>query len=313
MIFILCALGLHLVHAKLVDRVSAVVDSQPILLSDVNDLERRLATRGLVDEALMRLEPSRDLKDRRQLLEHLIDQKVIDNEVKRKSMDVPIERVEQEIRNIAKNNNMSRAQLQAALESKGVRMSQYQDFMKTTLERQGLIERDVLSRVRISEEDVSSHYLAQKGPSAAQIFEYSLAHVLFTAKNGGDAEALNRAKAVEEKIKSGESFDKLAETYSEDPNFAKGGNLGTFKAGEMLSEIEAAVRRTPPGETTPIIKTALGYQIIKVTKRTLIADPAFEEEKPAIMQILQNEALKRQFQIWLTQRREDAAITINGI
>ena len=306
-------LGFGLAQAKLVDRVSAVVDSQPILLSDLNELEKRLANKGLVDEALLRLEAPRDLRDRRQVLELLIDQRVIDNEVKRKNGDVPIERVEQEIRNIAKNNGYSRAQLQTALEAKGVRMSQYQDFMKTTLERQGLIEREVLSRVRISDEDVSSYYLAKKGPSAAQIFEYTLAHILFTPKTGGDAEALNRAKAVEEKLKGGESFEKLAETYSEDPNFAKGGNLGSFKAGEMLSELEAVVRRTPPGEATPIIKTALGYQIVKVTKRTLIADPAFEEEKPAIMQALQNEALKRQFQIWLNQRRDDAAIIVNGI
>ena len=35
--------------------------------------------------------------------------------------------------------------------------------------------------------------------------------------------------------------------------------------------------------------------------------------RPGIHQILQSEALKRQFRIWLTQRRDDAAITVNGL
>jgi peptidyl-prolyl cis-trans isomerase SurA len=305
---------LPLAPAKIINKVVAVVDAEPILLSNVDDFAHRLATGGLVDEALLRLDHAREsLKDRGEILNHLIDERVIDNEVKRKNMEVTIERVEQEIRTISKTNNYTRPQLAAALAAKGVSMSQYQDFMKSTLQRQGLIEREVLSRVRISEEDVSSYYLAKKGPSAAQIFEYQLSHILFVPKNGNEAEALTRARAVEDKLKNGESFDKLAERYSEDSNFAKGGNLGTFRAGEMLRELEEAVRKVGPGEVTPIVKSALGYQLVKVTKRTLIADPAFEEERPAIQQTLQNEALKRQFHIWLTQRRDDAAITINGL
>ena len=42
-------------------------------------------------------------------------------------------------------------------------MSQYQDFIKTSLERQGLIEHEVTSKIRISDEDISSYYLAKKG------------------------------------------------------------------------------------------------------------------------------------------------------
>ena len=314
--FILVLFGLSpsLATAKIINKVVAVVDAEPILLSTVEDFAHRLATGGLVDEALLRLDhPRESLKDRREILNHLIDERVLDNEVKRKNMEVPIERVEQEIRNISKTNNYTRPQLTAALAAKGVSMSQYQDFMKSTLQRQGLIEREVLSRVRISEEDVSSYYLAKKGPSAAQIFEYQLSHILFVPKNGNEADALTRARAVEDKLKAGESFDKLAERYSEDSNFSKGGNLGTFRAGEMLRELEDAVRRTGPGEVTPIVKSTLGYQLVKVTKRTLVADPAFEEERAGIQQTLQNEALKRQFRIWLTQRRDDAAITINGL
>src|ERR1019366_7404654 len=113
-------------------------------------------------------------------------------------------------------------------------------------------------------EDISSYYLAQKGPSATQTFEYTLSHILFSPKKGGDEAALSRANSVEEKLKSGQSFEKLAEQFSEDSNFTRGGALGTFHAGEMIKEIELGVRKAHAGEITGILKTPQGYQIIKV-------------------------------------------------
>src|ERR1044072_9012536 len=185
-------------HAKLVDKVVAIVNDTPVTLSDVDKFRKKLSTGGLVDDNLLKASDTQQLqKDRNALLNYIIDEKLIDTEVKHRNMEVTIERVEQQIRDIAQGNGISRQQLQTALQAKGVSMSQYQDFIKTSLERQSLIEREVTSRIRISDEDVSSYYLAKKGPSAAQIFEYTLSHILFSPKSGGEEAALGRAKAVE--------------------------------------------------------------------------------------------------------------------
>src|SRR4051812_9491900 len=187
--------------AKVVDKVVAIVNDQPVTMSDMEKYKKKLQTGGLVDDALLKLTDAEALKkDPKALLNQLVDEKLIDSEVKRKNMEVTIERVEQEIRSIAQNNNISRQQLTSALTAKGVNLSQYQDFIKTSLERQGLIEKEVTSKIRISDEDISSYYLAKKGPSASQTFEYTLSHILLNPKNaGGDEGALNRAKTVEEK------------------------------------------------------------------------------------------------------------------
>lgn len=315
--FVLLAMSLTIsvaVQAKVVDKIVAIVNEQPVTLSDVEKFKKRLNSGGLVDDALLRLTDAASLqKDKQLLLNHLIDERIIDSEVKRKGMEITIERVEQEIRSIAKNNGISRDQLKSALLAKGVTMSQYQDFIKTSLERQGLIEREVTSKIRISDEDISSYYLSKKGASGAQIFEFTLAHILFVTKNGGDEAALKRARAVEEKIKAGnQSFEKLAEQFSEDSNFSKGGQLGTFRAGEMLREIDDAVKKVGQGETTNIVKTAQGYHIIKVNKRTLVSDPRLDEQRENIRGTLYAEAFKRQFRLWLNQRREESFIRING-
>jgi peptidyl-prolyl cis-trans isomerase SurA len=299
--------------AKPVDKIVAIVNTQIISLSDVEKFRKKLSAGGLVDDALMRLNDSGVMmKDRNALLNHLVDEKLIDSEVKRRGLEVTIERVEQEIRNIAKGNGISRAQLQEALKAKGVSISQYQDFIKTSLERQGLIEKEVTSKIRISDEDISSYYLGKKGSSGAQIFEYTLAHIVFSPKTGGDEGAVKRAQAVEEKLKSGQSFDKLAEQFSEDPNFTKGGLLGTFKAGEMLTEFEGAVKKLSPGEVSGVIKTSNGYHLVKIVKRTLISDPKLDEQREDIRRQLYADAYKRQFRLWLAQRRDESFIKING-
>lgn len=311
-ISLLLALNIQ-AHAKVVDKIVAIVNEEPITMSDAERFKKRLAGGGLVDDSLVRMNDTATLqKDRDALLSYLIDERILDSEVKRKGMEVTIERVEQEIRNIAKNNGISRNQLTDALKAKGVSLSEYQDFIKTSLERQSLVEREVTSKIRISDEDISSYYLSKKGPSAAQIFEYSLSHILFSPKTGGEEAALGRAKAVEAKLKSGQGFEKLAEQFSEDPAFSKGGQLGTFRAGEMTKEFEQAVRRAGPGDVTGIIKSPQGYHILKVTKRTLISDPKLEEEREELHRDLYAQAFKRQLRLWLNQRRDEAFIRING-
>lgn len=312
-VLILTLLATQAAQAKLIEKIVAIVNDQIITLTDTEAFRKKLKNGGLVDDALLKLNNVDTLlKDRDALLKEMIDERLIDSEVKRKNMEVTIERVEQEIRTIAKNNNISRQQLQAALKAKGVTMSQYQDFIKTSLERQGLIEREVTGKIRISDEDISSYYMSKKGPSGSQIFEYSLAHIFLSARNGGPSAALAKAKAVEEKLKAGDSFEKLAEQYSEDPNFTKGGSLGTFRAGEMTKDIEGAIRGVSPGEHTGIVKSSGGYQIIKVVKRTLVSDPRLDEEREDIRRILYADAFKRQFRLWLNQRREEAFVRING-
>ena len=299
--------------ARVVDKIVAIVNEQLVTLSDTEKFRQRLTSQGLVDDALLRLtDPEVLKKDRNALLNHLIDEKILDSEVKRKGMEVTIERVEQEIRTIAKGNNISRNQLREALANRGVTISQYQDFIKTSLERQSLIEREVSSKIRISDEDISTYYLAQKGPSGSQVFEYTLSHILFTLKEGGEQAALARARATEERLKAGESFEKLAEQVSEDPKFSKGGQLGVFPTNEMTKEFASGLANVGPGEVSAPIKSPQGYHLLKVVKRTLISDPRLDEERESIRNTLYATEFKRQFRIWLNQRKEEAFIRING-
>jgi peptidyl-prolyl cis-trans isomerase SurA len=301
-------------RAEIIERIVAIVNDDIITQSDVAKFTDRLKSGGLVDDLLVPDDNTRQsiLKDSDKLLQKMIDAKLIDTEVKHQNLTVPIERVEQEIRSIAKQNNLTRDELKSALQERGMSFSQYQDFIKTGLERQQLIEKAITSRIKISEDDVVAAYSAEsRDTNAKQSFEYTLAHIMFLNSNGGPEGARARAENVLKRLKEGTSFDKVASEYSEDPGFESGGVLGTFKTGELNKELEDVVSHLSTGEISGVIPTKGGFHIVRVMKKRLIPDPNLEKEKEKIRARIYEAAYKKQFQTWLEQLRQEAFIRIN--
>jgi peptidyl-prolyl cis-trans isomerase SurA len=300
------------VHAELVDKVVAVVNSEVLTLSDVTKEKHALAGKGLVNDLLFQIyNKGRLLKDQKNLLNYLIDEKLLDSEVKKNGMEVTIERVEQEIQKVARENNLTRAQFKEALAQQGVSLAQYQNFVKKGLERKALVDKEVNSRIRISDEDVAAYYLSTKGPGKAQVYEFTLAHIYFSPKNGGTKGAKARAQEVYKKLERGLPFEKMAEQFSEDPNFTNGGVIGTFAATELSPAIRNAVASLKEGEYSAPVETPQGVSVFRVLKKSLISDPELEENRDQIMNILHQKSFARQLRAWLDQKRAEAFIRIN--
>jgi len=67
------------------------------------------------------------------------------------------------------------------------------------------------------------------------------------------------------KLKSGESFESLAKQFSKCPSGSKGGDLGSFGKGQMVTQFENAAFKLNVGEISGPVKTQFGYHIIKRT------------------------------------------------
>lgn len=69
-------------------------------------------------------------------------------------------------------------------------------------------------------------------------------------------------------VEDGESFEKLAKEYSEDPGSAsRNGELGYFKKGELVPEYEAAALKLKVGEISPVTESMFGFHIIQLIER----------------------------------------------
>ena len=300
-------------YGEVVERVAAIVNNEVVTDSELRAFTKRIEkTQFFVDELLLSGKPVQELlKNKDGQLNYIINEKLLDSEVKRLNLSVTVERVEQEIRELAKRNGVARNDLIAAIKQQGISVSDYQDFIKSKIERQSVIEGEITSKIRVSDEDILAAYMSNNPNSGSGVYEYTIAHIYFNPKKGGADAAQKRAELVSKKIKAGESFDVLAEQHSEDTNFTTGGLLGSFKAGEFAKEMEDAVSAISPGQATSVVKSKTGFHILKLLNKKIVADPKFEKEKDKIRSQLFDRAFQKHFQNWLKSKRDDAFIKIN--
>ena len=298
------------VHAEVVEKIVAIVNDEVITQQDIETYKKQLQKGKFVDDLLMS-DKDKVLKDRAALIDHMIDEKIVDSEVKREDLSVTLEKVDQEVQKIAEGNHMTKSQLAAAVSKEGISFADYQQFIKQRLERQALIQKAISSKIKITEDEIQNYYLNHYKGGSLTGYEYSVAHILFLPKGGDKEAALSRAKSVLEKLNKGESFETLASQYSEDPNFTNGGYLGTFKSGEFLKELETAVQPLPVGEHSGIVTSKLGYHIVKLLSKKITNDPAYDAKKKEIQNALYEKAFAQQFKFWIAQKRQESFIKIN--
>ncbi|MGZ3768437.1 MAG: peptidylprolyl isomerase [Bdellovibrio sp.] len=299
-------------HAEIVEKTVAIVNNSLVLESDFKELEKRIGKPNLIDDSLLFGKPVESLKgNRKTQLNYLINERILQSEIKRLNLSVTNDRVESEIKEMAKRNNVPESELLNIIQSQGISIEEYKAFLKDSIEKRTLMDTEIVSKLRISDEDALNEYLKNNPESRPSIDEFSVAHIFFNPKKGGAEAAIKRAEIVQSKLRNGESFENLAQQYSEDPNFSAGGNLGTFKSGEFLPEIEAAISNLKVGETTPIVKSRMGFHIVKLTGKKLTPDPKFEKAKESIKAKLLEASFKRQLKSWLETKREEAFIRIN--
>jgi parvulin-like peptidyl-prolyl isomerase len=83
-----------------------------------------------------------------------------------------------------------------------------------------------------------------------------------------EEQSLGKATELRKRIVAGEDFAAVAKAESDDTGSgANGGDLGSFRRGQMVPEFEKVAFALPVGEVSEPLKTQFGYHIIKVEKR----------------------------------------------
>lgn len=102
--------------------------------------------------------------------------------------------------------------------------------------------------------------------------ELRASHIVFRARDDMSPQqiedARSRAEVVLKKLRNGSDFVTTARQFSQDRRTAaKGGDLGYFTAGTMFPEFDKAVLGLKVGEVSEIVRTPVGFHIIKLTER----------------------------------------------
>lgn len=298
--------------AELIDRVVASVNDEIITLSDLKHFKHKLETDGLTDPLLVPDEETKRLliNDPKRLLDALVDEKILNSQVKKLNLTATIERVEQEIRSITDKNGLTREQLKEAIRLKGIDFSEYQDYLKTSLEHHDLIQKEVVSTIKISEDDVTAEYLNRHANGAKQVFEYTLDHIVVHPSDSEKTESV--LKLLMDKLVSGVEFNQVSDLMSENSGIEFGGRFGEFKFNELSKSMRDGLEKLGVGDFSKPIKIGPNYHIFKVTKMKAIPDPRTESERNQIRSELYQAAYNKQIKAWLEKLHEEVSIRINN-
>ena len=140
-------------------------------------------------------------------------------------------------------------------------------------------------------------------------------HILITVPPDADAavkaEALAKANSVLKSARSGKDFAALAKEFSQDPsNAAQGGDLGLFRAEEMLPPFSEAAFRLRPGGISDIVETQWGYHIIKTVEKQPARTVTLEEARPDIERQLLMVSRQRQTQAFVKSLRDKSKVEV---
>jgi foldase protein PrsA len=177
------------------------------------------------------------------------------------------------IEQYAKNNNITISDADVAAREDQLKANFPSGSWDEMLKARGLTEADV--RTALREQLILDKALSKEITiTPAQIKQYfDKNHAAFDTPEQVTARHIlvpNIATAdkVEAALKSGQSFASLAKQYSIDPGSKdKGGELGTFRRGQMVPAFDKVAFTEPVGAISPPVKSPFGYHIIQVESR----------------------------------------------
>ncbi len=215
------------------------------------------------------------------LLNELIDNELLLERARKLAIVVPEAEVDREIADVS--SPYSSADFQKKLSDEGLTAATLREEVRQNLLVEKLLQREVTGRVVISQADVAAYYHQHAGQFRISETRYHLAQILVTLKrdpslhNPKQSDAVGREAAerkvrmIEQQLRSGQDFAKLAAEYSEDPaTVAGGGDMGFVPASSIASDpqLSLTVNAMRVGQLSGIVRDEKGdFHILKLLGR----------------------------------------------
>jgi len=259
LVALLCANTQQASAAMVLDGVAATVNNQAVSCYQVSQGVATLTTQ-------MKQAGAEDI-DRKKLYDRVLDTEVMlllqKHEASKLGISVEPEEVDQTLENMASSNGLRVSQLQEVLAQQGVDYDSYKKNLEDRILINKLVNTGIRSQINISEESMHEYYRKYlKDPKPVR--ELHLRQMLFEMPASPTPEQVklvrDKALNVYDRLREGESFDKLTTLYSTNSSGVDN-DLGWFMQGS-ISSVFNAVFALPVGQVTEPTRSPAGFHIL---------------------------------------------------
>jgi parvulin-like peptidyl-prolyl isomerase len=295
-----------------VDRIVAVVNQEIITFSEIEKRSHPLQKEIQAEDRLVRREQTQEVF--RKVLDRIVEEKLIEQEAKKSGIKVTSKEVENAVEEVRQKNKINQEQLEKALAAEGLTLEAFKKDMEKRILRTKFVHSTVKVELKPGDKELTEFFL--KNVDQYRVNEsYRPAHILFFIPREATPEQIRgvrkKGQKVLEKIKEGADFAKMAMEYSEDASSRKeGGDLGYFKKGELLPTLEKEAMKQQVGEVSDLIRTEVGFHILKLLDRKGGEPPPFEEIKEKVQADYYEMEFEKAYQQFLSKLREKSVIEI---
>lgn len=286
--------------------VMAVVNGKQIMRADVEKYYR-----NYLGESQQEPSPVQANIARLNILRQLIDDEIRMQRAAKLNLTASDEEVD------AKLNEMkspyTQEEFDNRLKAKNLTLNDLKRDLRRQITGDKLDNKEIISKINITDADITSYYNAHKAEFNLVEPQYHLAQILVTSvpaqqagnlqnsKAMNDTEAKRKIEAIHNRLENGEDFGNVAMNFSEQPNTANnGGDLGFIPESQLRQEPDVFnnITKLKDGQITPILpfrdandpKKVMGYAIYKLIAKDAagqreLNDPRVQQ---AIRQLLRD-------------------------
>jgi len=274
------------------DGIAAVVNNQVVLQSDVEEQLYLflMNAQGEVDSSMV------DTL-RTQILNRLIDERVLLSEAEKQGITVPeaeINKQAQAALKDAKSRYETPAAYQEALRRENLTedklLKKFHDEAQRSAVVQRLVQRQIQRR-KVPQAEAEAYFKAHpdKFPKAPVELRLSVIQIPATADSAADKQGKAKAEGARKRIMAGEKFAKVALDLSDDDTSARsGGDLGYLTRGTMDPSFEAAVFTRKLNTVGEPVRSVYGWHVVEVldrdTVKTVAGRDSLDREKKPLLE-----------------------------
>ncbi|WP_119560459.1 peptidylprolyl isomerase SurA [Vibrio cholerae] len=262
LISVLSALTLFNAHAapKQLDSVAVIVNSGVILQSDVDS-----ALKTIKANAKQNKQPlPQETVLREQVLEKLIIDTLQQQEADRIGVKIDDNRLNEAIKEIAKNNQQTQEQLIASVAQEGLTYPEFREQVRKEMAASyGGCVFVGLSLIILADPFVKLHELLAQEPDAT--VQYKISHIQLRVDDGQDkSTAETLANKLVNDLRNGADFAQMAYAYSKGPKALQGGDWGWMRKEEMPTIFADQIKMQNKGSIIGPFRSGVGFHILKI-------------------------------------------------
>jgi len=293
--------------AETVSRVAAIVKDEVITTFQ---LERALAA----DPAAHNLEElsAADLaRLKSQTLDRLIDEKLFLQRVAELGLTVKEAELEAAIDDIQAQNNLSRAQLIAALQQQGMDFASYRNNLKLELLRYRLIGREVNSRVEVTNREVRDYFRAHIDDYRVEPTVH-LQRISIDLPDDATPQQQTAIRELAAAIRDKLTVDQqpFAAVLASLGTVGDGADMGALEERALLPEFQQALQGLEIGAVSEPVAAAGQLHLLLVVDRNPGDNRLFDKVRDEIVEILRKDNTEKRFVEWSRELRDQAHIKI---